>query len=89
MQGRPIIPVEFCQQLGTEGDLILTDLSTYLTASKGGMQTASSIHVLFLTNELMYRFIMRLDGKPWWLSALTPKSGGPTQSNIVTLATRS
>lgn len=86
--GRPLIPVEFCQQLGTEGDLILWDPTTYLTASKGGMQTASSIHVLFETNELLYRFIMRLTGTCWWLQPLTPKSGGPTQSCIVTLQTR-
>jgi HK97 family phage major capsid protein len=86
--GKPMIPVEFCQQLGTEGDLILTDLSTYLTASKGGLQTAMSMHVLFETNELLYRFILRMDGRSWWASSLTPKSGGATQTNVVTLATR-
>lgn len=86
--GKPVIPVEFCKQVGTEGDIILTDLSTYLTASKGGLQSAVSMHVLFESNELLYRFLMRIDGKPWWLNPLTPKSGGPTQSCIVTLATR-
>jgi len=89
LMGKPVIPTEFNKTLGTEGDIILTDLSTYLTATKGGMQTASSIHVLFESNELLYRFIMRLDGQSWWTGALTPKSGGPTQSNIITLETRS
>lgn len=89
LMGRPLIFTEFNQTLGTAGDLILTDLSTYLTATKGGLQTASSMHVLFESNELLYRFILRIDGRPWWLSALTPKSGGATQSNIVVLETRS
>lgn len=88
IKGRPAIPVEFCQQLGTEGDLILTDLSTYLTASKGGVQSAVSMHVYFLTNEQVFRWVVRLAGRSWWISALTPASGGPTQSNLVVLATR-
>lgn len=87
--GKPVIPVEFCQNLGTEGDIILCDLGTYITATKGGLQTASSIHVYFESNELVYRFIHRIDGKSWWFNPLTPKSGAPSQTNIVTLATRS
>lgn len=86
--GKPVLATEFGQPLGTEGDIILWDPTTYLTATKGGMQSASSIHVYFLTNEQVFRFIMRIDGKPWWFNPLTPKSGGPTQSCIVTLATR-
>jgi len=89
LMGRPMIWVEFCQQLGTEGDLILWDPTQYLTATKGGVQTAVSMHLYFDTNEMAFRFVLRLDGKPWWIKALTPKSGGPTQSCIVTLATRS
>jgi hypothetical protein len=45
--------------------------------------------VYFESNELVYRFIHRIDGKSWWFNPLTPKSGGPTQTNVVTLATRS
>ncbi len=86
--GKPVIVTEFGQQLGTEGDIILTDLSTYLTATKGGLQSASSIHVYFESNELVYRFIHRLDGKSWWNNSLSPKSGGPSQTNIVTLSSR-
>jgi HK97 family phage major capsid protein len=88
LMGRPAIPVEFCQQLGTEGDLILWDPTTYLIGMRQAMQSASSMHVAFDTNEQRFRFIMRLTGRNWWISALTPKSGGPTQSCIVTLASR-
>lgn len=87
--GRPTIPVEFCQTLGTEGDIVLWSPSQYLMATKGGIQTATSMHLYFDTNQMAFRFIIRVDGKPWWISPLTPKSGGPTQSCIVTLATRS
>jgi HK97 family phage major capsid protein len=88
LMGRPVIPTEFGQQLGTEGDIILWDPTTYLTATRQGLQSASSMHVAFLTNEMVYRFILRVDGKPWWIAPLTPKNGGPTQSCVVTLATR-
>jgi HK97 family phage major capsid protein len=89
LQGRPMIPVEFCQQLGTVGDLILLDPATIVAAMKGGIQSASSIHVYFLSNEQVFRFVVRLDARSWWTSALTPKSAGDTQTNIVALATRS
>lgn len=86
--GRPALPVEFCQQLGTPGDIILWDPGTYIVGMRQTMQTASSIHVLFDTNESMYRFITRIDGKNWWLTGVTPKSGGPVQSCQVNLAAR-
>lgn len=89
LMGRPMIPVEFCSQLGTVGDLYLFDPSTILGAMKGGLQAANSIHVYFLSNEQVFRFVMRMDARSWWTSALTPKSAGDTQTNILALATRS
>ena len=89
LYGKPVIVTEFNKTLATEGDIILTDLGTMVTAMKGGVESQSSIHVYFLTHENVFRFNIRLDGKSWWRSALTPKSAGDTQSNIVTLATRS
>jgi HK97 family phage major capsid protein len=88
LQGRPMIPVEFCQQVGTVGDIILFDPATVLSAMKGGLAAASSIHVYFLSNEQVFRFVLRADSRSWWTSALTPKSAGDTQTNIVSLATR-
>jgi len=55
---------------------------------KGGMQTATSIHVAFLTDETLFRFVYRVDGAPKWNVPLTPNSGGPTQSPFVVLAAR-
>jgi HK97 family phage major capsid protein len=86
--GRPVVPVEFCSTLGTKGDIILWDPSTYLVGTRGGMQSAVSMHVYFSTAEQQFRFILRMDGKPWWTSPLTPFKGSNTQSCVVTLATR-
>jgi HK97 family phage major capsid protein len=86
--GRPVIPVEYADTLGTEGDITLADYSQYVLADKGGVQTASSMHVAFLTDEMVFRFIYRVDGEPIWHAALTPFKGSNTLSPFVTLATR-
>lgn len=85
--GCPVIPCEYCQVLGTAGDLVLTDLSQYLVADKSP-QGVLSLHVRFLYDEGVFRFTWRIAGQPIWASALTPLHGTDTLSPIVTLATR-
>lgn len=86
--GRPIVPIEQCETLGTVGDIILANWNGYLTIDKGGVAQASSIHVAFLTDEEVFRWILRFDGQPIRNSALTPYKGTNTTSPFVTLATR-
>jgi len=86
--GRPIIPIEQCSTLGTAGDIIFGDFTQYLVATKGGLQTASSIHVMFTYDETVFRFVYRFDGQPAWASALTPYQGTNTVGPFVTLALR-
>jgi HK97 family phage major capsid protein len=86
--GRPVIPVEYAAALGTVGDICLFDLSQYLMVDKGGLETASSMHVRFIYDEMVFRFVYRVDGQPIWNSALTPKSGGSTQSPFVVIESR-
>ena len=88
LMGRPVIPTEFNETLGTEGDIMLASLDDYITISKGAIEQAESMHVEFLTDQLALRFIMRIDGKPWETQPLTPYKGTATQSSFVTLATR-
>ncbi len=45
--GRPINYLEQASALGDKGDIIYADFSQYLFADKGGIQTASSIHINF------------------------------------------
>lgn len=87
--GRPIVPIEQCNALGNVGDIILADLSQYLLIDKGGINTASSIHVRFLYDENVFRFIYRVDGQPIWNKPITPYKGSNSLSPFVTLAARS
>ena len=87
--GRPIQDLEQCQTLGTKGDIYFADLSQYVLADKGAMQTASSMHVKFIEDEMTFRFTYRVDGQPIWNSPLTPYKGtANTLSPFITLAAR-
>jgi len=86
--GRPIVPIEHAAALGTEGDIVFADMNQYLLIRKGGVQSASSIHVRFLYDETAFRFVTRVNGAPIPNSPLTPYKGTATISPFVTLATR-
>jgi HK97 family phage major capsid protein len=89
LKGIPMLATEYNPTLGTVGDLMLVDLSAYATGFwPGGIKTASSIHVQFLTAQTAFRFMYAIDGQPLLASAITPFNGGPTLSPFVTLATR-
>lgn len=88
LMGRPIIETEYSETVGTVGDIMLVSWSEYQMIEKGGMQSASSIHVRFVNDETVYRFVARVDGKPKWTSELTPFKGTSTVSPIVELASR-
>lgn len=88
LMGRPVIPIEHASTLGTVGDITLADMSQYLMIDKGGIQSASSIHVAFATDQSAFRFVYRCDGQPMWNLPLTPANGTNTLSPFVQLATR-
>ena len=86
--GRPVLPIEQAAALGDAGDIILMDPSEYLMIEKGGMQAAASVHVRFLYDESVFRFILRIDGQPRRKAPLTPYKGANTLSPFITLAAR-
>jgi len=89
MKGKPVFETEFNSTVGDLGDILLGDMSEYLMwEHSAGVQEAVSIHVQFLTDETVFRLVMRLDGQPALNSAVTPYKGSNTQSNFVTLAER-
>ena len=89
LMGRPVIAIEQCSTLGDLGDIILADMTQYLIGQKtAGIESAVSIHYRFIYDETTFRFVMRIDGQPWWATALTPFKGTATQSPFVTLAAR-
>lgn len=86
--GRPVIPVEYLPALGTVGDIMLVDLSEYITITKGGIQSAESMHVRFIYDEMTFRLVYRIDGQPAWRQPVTTANGAVTKSPFVALQTR-
>lgn len=89
--GRPVIPVTACSTLGDQGDIILADMSQYMALTKAGenIRTDVSMHLYFDQALQAFRFIFRVDGRPWWGSTITPENGSNTLSCFVTLDDRS
>ena len=87
--GYPVIESEYCSALGTAGDIILADMGQYQAIQQGGVETASSIHVKFTTDESAFRWVYRVDGAPVRSAPLTPHKGSATRSPFVTLAAAS
>jgi HK97 family phage major capsid protein len=86
LRGRPVIYNEFSPSLGAVGDLLLADPNDYLYWEGAGIEGASSIHVQFLTNQTVFRFIYRVDGMPATTTALTPYQSTDTVSPYIALA---
>lgn len=84
--GRPVVETEFNPALNTTGDILLADMSQYLMWEKQGVQAQSSIHVEFLTDQEVFRFIYRADGMPAVNSPITPYKGVSTRSPFVCLS---
>ena len=88
LMGRPLIFTEFCQTLGTVGDIVIFNGTQYLEGLYEPLQSAESVHVRFVNHERAFKFWVRNAGAPWWRSALTPKNSSTTLSPFVGLATR-
>lgn len=89
LKGRPVVVVEYCQALGTKGDIVLADLKSYLVGLRGMVDQASSMHLKFDYAQTAFRFIFEVDGQPWMASPITPFKGSATLSPVVALDTRS
>ncbi len=88
IKGRPAIPLEQCETLGTKGDFMLVNWSEVALIQKG-MESAQSIHLLFLYNERAFRWVYPIIAKPKWKTYLTPFKGSTNyQSPYIALDTR-
>ena len=86
--GRPVVISEKVPDLGAEGDVNFIDFQYYLVGDRQAMTVASSEHFRFQNGETSFKFVERLDGRPWLQSALTPRNGGDTLTPFVSLAAR-
>lgn len=92
LKGRPVIFTQACSQLGTVGDIILTDLKQYMALRKAqaqGIQVDTSIHLHFDQAVDTYRFMFRMTGQPMWTSTIAAENGSATYGWAVTIETRS
>lgn len=85
LMGRPVIFTEKVPAMGNVGDLSLVDFGFYLVGDRQAMQAKQSDDFKFDTDEVAFRVIERVDGRPWLQSAITPANGGATLSPIVKL----
>ncbi len=88
LKGRPLVACEYCETLGTKGDLLLWDPIGYLVGRRQGVRSDMSIHVRFIYAETAFRFMYEIDGQPWLAEALTPFKGSNKLTTHVSLDTR-
>lgn len=86
--GAPVIVSEKVSKLGDAGDINFVDFGQYLIGDRMQMEAETSADYKFGNDMTAYRFIERVDGRPWVQSAITPKNGGATLSPFVSLAER-
>ena len=93
LYGRPITEMDQCQALGTVGDINFCDWSQYLIGVPQGLgmntRFDTSIHLKFDYDQIAFRFIIQVEGMPWWRTYQTPKRGTTYRTPFVTLAARS
>lgn len=86
--GRPILFNDQCSAQGEKGDIMLTDLSEYILLTKGAVKRDWSIHVEFLSDQMAFRIILRVNGAPKMNRPIKLKNSKFTRSPYVTLAER-
>ena len=85
--GRPIIVSESAASYGTKSDISLCNFGEgYVIVSKP-VESASSIHVKFDTDQSTFRFVLRIDGQPTLNNSISPFKGATnTVSHFTTLS---
>ncbi len=83
--GRPVYLTEKTPALGSEGDVILTDLSQYCIAMRKEITLDKSSGPGFYSDSMAYRAGIRMNGMPLWESAITPANGSDDLSWCVVL----
>lgn len=85
---RPIVFNDQCSALGDAGDVMLLDLKQYMLLKKGTAKQDWSMHVEFLTDQMCFRIVFRVNGAPKVNKARTLKNSVNTRSPFVTIAAR-
>lgn len=83
--GKEVLFSEHCPVLGSQGNLLLCDLSQYAIAIKSGIRIESTIYDKFTTDMSTFRGIVRFDGQPLCNSAITLADSSTTVSPFIQL----
>ena len=86
--GYSFVKSQNCKALGDLGDLLLADFSKYVLFRKSGIKAAQSSHVEFLTDQMVFKWTLRVSGMPSLNNALTDRHGSTTRSPFISLAER-
>ncbi len=86
--GREILESDYCSALGTKGDVLYWNPFEYLEVFKGGVETATSIHVAFDTAQMAFRAISYVNGMCKYDQGITLVNSSTPRASYVTLATR-
>lgn len=86
--GREIIESDFCSALGDKGDVLYWNPFEYLEVFKGGIETATSIHVAFDTAQMAFRAISYVNGMCKYDQGITLVNSTTQRASYVTLADR-
>lgn len=85
LMGYPIFFVENAMPLGTQGDLILADLSKYVIGDRQMVTMDASKHYRFRYDLTSWRAVHRVDGRPWLSAPITYRDGVTQVSPFVIL----
>jgi HK97 family phage major capsid protein len=83
--GMPVHITEKVPPLGTNGVLMLIDPSLYVIGDRQMLEISASEHVNFLKNQMTWRFVQRIDGRPWLENSITLQDHTTTVSPFVYL----
>ena len=85
LMGYPIFFVENAMPLGTQGDIILADLSKYVIGDRQMVTIDASKHYRFRYDLTSWRAVHRVDGRPWLSAPITYRDGTTVVSPFVIL----
>lgn len=90
LKGRPLIFTQATETLGDVGDLLLVDLTQYMTVLKSGAnpRVDVSMHLFFDYGLTAFRFVLRVAGLPHWGSTIAARDGSNTYSWAVGIEAR-
>jgi len=83
--GLPVRWTEKTPTLGAQGDIILMNPKWYYIGRRQGVTVATSEHVRFLHNQIVYKCVMRLDGQEKLPAPVFAKDGQNQISPFVEL----